>query len=290
MMLGEVLNIGDKVIIEIPQENREWGYNPAPDGTVVEVVSFGEIEYGYTSNYGHEPGVYTNHSWTDVRLPNGQVIVIGSFNLEPCPDSSIGLDQKEYDRRLDSLREDCKRTGEWLSKKERLRDLPETFLWVGDCVQDLDRTDYDKLYVVGINYNYIGRKRNDGSDMPLYDISNKWPAGWFYAADQERLTLLQRGNVYKYYHKEPVSFSDIEAEARFYSAIGRTRQIRCPVTNTYQWESKEQVLDAIQAGQAHALALDGGMFGGSLFNTAYFYLDEEVGKRVAKHTLKEFGR
>ena len=32
-MIDELMRIGDEVAITIPQENREWGYNPCPDGT-----------------------------------------------------------------------------------------------------------------------------------------------------------------------------------------------------------------------------------------------------------------
>jgi hypothetical protein len=293
-MLGEVLNVGEKVTIQVSKDSQDWGYNPAPNGTVVEIVSFGEIEYGYTNNFGNEPGVYTNHCWANVRLPNQSVIHISTCHLDVCSKSYDGIDIKEidikeYDRRVAAYHDSYKKTGKW-EDKNRLRDLPETRLWVGDSITDKGMPEYDRLYVAGINYHYIGQKRDDGSDMPLYEVSNTWPSGWRSASDDKDLTLIERGNVWKYYHKEPMSFSNLEEEARFYSAIGRTRQVRCPTTGNYRWENKEQVLDAIQNGTVHALSLEGGLFGSSMFDTAYIYLDEEVGKRVAAHTLKGFGR
>ena len=283
-MLGEVLKIGEKVAIQISNESREWGFNPASNGTVVEILSFGEITYGYTNNFDNGPGVFTNFCWANVRLPDGEALHLSTCHLDVCSDATLGLDKEEYDRRLTKL------SGEWM-KKVRLRSAPETDFWVGDIITDCSRHEYDHLYVVGINYDYIGHKRTDGSDMPLYEVSNSWPNnGWRSNANAEDLTLVARGNVWKYNHNEPMSFLNIEEEANFYSLIGRTRQVKCPTTNNYKWESKEQVLDAIQAGKVHAIALSGGMFGSTPFDSAYVYLDEEVGKRVAAHILKGFGR
>lgn len=42
-MIDELMRVGDEVAITIPQENREWGYNPCPDGTKAIILGFSEI-------------------------------------------------------------------------------------------------------------------------------------------------------------------------------------------------------------------------------------------------------
>ena len=49
-MLGEKLRIGDVLLIAVLQENREWGFNPAPDGTEVKLVGWSETTYGHIDN------------------------------------------------------------------------------------------------------------------------------------------------------------------------------------------------------------------------------------------------
>lgn len=73
-MLDEILQVGDMVVINVPQENREWGYNPYPDGTIATFLRFSEIAYGWANFYGKEPGMYENTLWAYFQLENGEEI------------------------------------------------------------------------------------------------------------------------------------------------------------------------------------------------------------------------
>jgi hypothetical protein len=281
-MIADLFEKGDTVVINIPKENREWGYRPCPDGTVGTVVGFGEIEYGLVDNFGLEPGVYANKCWVDVKLSNEEQIHIGSFCL------TLG------NAKLAEARREA-----WFSQgedrflnKERLRDLPETKFYPADIVQYtryLDR--YPEMAIVRINYGYIGQKRTDGSDMPPYEVSDKFRGGWWTSADEDQLTLLRRGNVWKYYHKEPMTFASLEEEVELAFALGLTDDVRNPAEPElpYKW-SKDQVLAAIENGLAHGFQLSGNMFGGAPIERAIRFRNEELGKRVAVATLKEFSR
>jgi len=280
-MIGDVVNLGDNVIVKVSKENRDWGFNPCPDGTIAEVISFGEIDYGYINNHGREPGVYENRCWFDIRLPDGKEVNISCCHVEP-------VDAKAYEAKVTEWRQTAKASGDWSSAK-RLRDLPETKLWPGDYVTCSHLGDYEELRVAYIKYNYIGQKRTDGSDMPLYDVSNKFPSGWTMAAGDDDTTLIRRGNVWKYYHKEPMEFLSLEEEANLFRALGRTREVRNPANGIYRW-TKDEVLDAIQSGLAHAFSMSGRFFGLEPTESAIRFLDEDLGKRVAALTLKGFGR
>lgn len=280
-MLGDIVNIGDKVIIQVAKENREWGFDPCPDGTAVEVIGFSEIHHGYVNNCGREPGVYENRCWFDIRLPNGKEINISCCHV-------ISANAEEYQTKRLEWQEKAKASGNWSSSK-RLRDLPETKLWPGDYVTCTRIPEYEELRVVGINYGYIGQKRTDGTDMPLYDVSDKFPAGWWTAAGDDDTTLIKRGNVWKYYHKEPMEFASLEEEATLFKMLGRTREIRNPANGIYKW-TKDEVLNAIQNGLAHAFSISNGLFGSEPTESAILFLDEDLGKRVAAHTLNGFGR
>ena len=51
------LKEGDEVIITIEKENRDWGYNPFPDGTKATVLGFVNPEFP---------------AWVMLRLKNGR--------------------------------------------------------------------------------------------------------------------------------------------------------------------------------------------------------------------------
>jgi hypothetical protein len=91
------LRVGDEVAITIPQENREWGYNPCPDGTKATILGFSEIHYGRLGNFGFKPGVYVNRACVNVRLPDGKEYSEYSGRLELT-------DKDEYERRLAAFR------------------------------------------------------------------------------------------------------------------------------------------------------------------------------------------
>lgn len=297
-MIGELFKVGDRVTIVICKENRDWGYNPCEDGTEATVTGFSTITYGRINNFGYGPGVYVNHAWITVKTDDGKEWSEWSGRLTM-------VDEEEYKRRVAVWREKggmgCK------EYKTKLRDIPETEFYEGDkvaCAEIQNRWEYMEggspkyLRIANIHFEYMKedgtmQKCNDGvTDMPLYDVSPEDSTGCYTSTRPDDLTLIERGNVWKWFHDEPLSFKDLSEEASFYRAIGRTEEVRNPASNNYAW-TKDEILDAIRDGRVHGFSVSGPLFGFAqgpedLHHHAIRFLDEEVGKRVAAATLEGF--
>lgn len=244
-MLGEFLQIGDKVSITIEKDSRDWGYNPCPDGTIAEVVGFEEIHYGRTKNFGHEPGVYENRSWIKLVMPNGKTRSewIGRLTLVNTAD----LEQRKKDG--------------WRQKNDhiRLRDLPETKFWEGDVIscEDLHFEDFGgdskRAFIFNINYSYMESKNVHGDPWPFYDISPDMKGGLTTSRPENAITLTERGNVWKYYHNEPLEFPDLREEADFYYCLGFAKEVRNPRTGNYSWNGYQELRDAVKSGLGDAV-------------------------------------
>ena len=303
-MISDLLEVGDNVIVTIPEDNRSWGYNPVPDGSVGKVTGFGEISYSHTQSFGQEPGVYENKCWVDISFKDGSTHNISNCFLEM-------KDKKEYDKRLKVFRKRQEEEGYYFGDKNKLRDLPETPFWEGDFVHAKQRgqlivvtdanvfdssgnvakehVDIDTFVVCRIDYNWLGRFCNDGvTPYPAYSISSSMSGGWSTSCREDEMTLVARGNVWKYYHGEPITFKDLKEEADFYRMIGKTKEVRNPKSMLYSW-ILEEALEAIKKGIAHGFTM-----GGSFFCTdqnrisVLRFENEEVGKRVALATLEGF--
>ena len=256
------LRIGDMVTVKVPTENREWGYNPCPDDTVVEIVGFGDICYNLVYNFGLKPGRYINDSWAKIKLPDEKIISISSSML--------------------TMIEKVERSH--MTNEERyLGPLPDT-----DFVEE-DEIEFDnRKYIIGkVNYHYIGEVRTDGSPMPMYDITEGENCGHLIGRDHRKFKLISRGNVWKYYHGEKLSFDGIESKAKFFSSLGHTDEIKNPKTGYYTF-NLEEALDALKTGIGHSINVSGGFFGGAPSTHVYRFRDEELGKEVAALTLKGF--
>lgn len=274
-MLGEVLSIGDQCSIKIPKENREWGYNPCPDGTIVTVTSFIDSYYGRTGNFGREPGVYQNGCW--VNVSNGQ--------KEWCENTGrlTLVDEEEYKHRV----------ADWRVSPEKyrvkLRDLPATAFWEGDFItcSAIKVFNWGKLYIQGIDYQNIGNFCADGvTPMPIYMVSGIGVGGYTHVGENE-CSLIERGNVWKYYHNEVINFASLAEEASFFDLLGHTYEVRNPANKLYSW-TKDEVLEAIRQGIAHGFSVSNGLFGSGPRPTAIRFKNEELGKRVAEATLRGF--
>ena len=261
-----MLNIGDEVVVRVAQENREWGYNPAPDDTPGKVVDFDHIAHGRLN--GHtKPGVYLNRYWPKVKLSDGRTITIGSFHLKNLTTQSSPTSSKDDD---------------WLSE------LPESSFWEGDRVS-IDREDYKEpnYYVVGVDHLRLKDTINDGSPYPAYRCSSSMRAGWHASFKENELTLLERGNVWKHYHNEPIIFESLEEEANFANQLGLTEHLKNPKSNNYAWELGE-VLEFIHQGNADGFSAGHSMFGGGINHTVLKFHDRDLGRRVRDKVLAEF--
>jgi len=99
------INIGDIVTVMVPAENREWGYDPCPDGTLGKVVGFDEIVWAgdWASRCGFKPGVYVNRYWAHIEIDG--VRIPGSIGLHCLVISHAALQRNPIDdfiRELDS--------------------------------------------------------------------------------------------------------------------------------------------------------------------------------------------
>lgn len=284
-MLGELLEIGDRVIITIPGENREWGYAPCEDGTVGKVLGFGEIAYSRVSNYGLKPGIYQNRSWVDIELPSGEKINISSCFIEM-------QDKDEFASR------DKKRINYWENKANYfLRDLPSLPFWEGDIVRVLTPhlKNYEFLIIINIEYGQLDWKRNDGSPFPIYVLSDKFGSGWSMTFCENEIELVSHGNVWKHYHSEAISFSSLKEEAEFADLLGLTSEVRNPASGLFSW-TLEEILASIKDGVEHGFGEDlphgfsisGGLFVGDPSHNAMRFKDKQLGLRVALATLEGF--
>lgn len=293
-MIDELMRVGDEVVITIDKENREWGYNPCPDGTKATILGFSEIHYGRLGNFGFKPGVYVNRAWVKVRLPDGKEYCEWSGRLELT-------DKDEHERRLAAFRKLQQEQPDNWQSKEFLRELPETPFWEGDFVRTHGRSAVTSVYsemppdhdpavfqIIGIDYHYLTERTQIGTKYPAYKISSKLGAGWNTSASEDEMVLVKRGPVWKFFHNEPITFGDIKEEAQFFESLGHTEEVRNPANNLYSW-SKEEVLLAIKSGLVHGFSVGSGFFGNGPSINAKRFKNEDLGRRVAQATLEGFG-
>lgn len=293
-MNTDLLRIGDKVIVQIEKESRDWGYNPCPDGTVATVIGYSEVHYGRTSNFGKKPGAYENRCWVKLRREDGKEWTEFATRF-------TFADQEEYERRLAALHQQRQADPNWKPDNHFLRELPETPFWEGDFVFVNGRTlRTDKYGVIDsgqdpylfqicrIDYDRLNTLTHQSTPYPAYQVSSGLTAGWCIPVSVEDLTLSERGPVWKFYHDEEITFVNLEEEARFADLIGNTDEVRNPANDLYKW-SKDEVLMAISLGLVHGFSLSSGFFGNAKSIRAIRFQDEDLGKRVAAETLKGFG-
>lgn len=277
MAIGEVLKIGDVVVINIPDDNWSWGFKPVKKqkGTLAKVLGFGEICYSRIQNFGRKPGVYVNHAWLNVKVGRG----------EPFPISSSFVDLKDKDQYVRRVKK-FRKNGGLDNANVWLRDLPEMKFWEGDIVKVVNgRHPWEGIEffkISQIEYGYLGQMRNDGvTPMPEYSLEPEGKGGGRVSINESQLELVARGNVWKHFNGVKPVFKDLNEEAEFFILLGKTREVRNPISGLYSW-TKDEILKAIQDGTVD------GFTGGSRIGTVLFN-DRDLGKRVAEATLKGFG-
>ncbi len=256
-----LIQIGDNVTINIDEESRQWGYNPLPNGTKVKVIGFGEVYYHRTQNFGHRPGIYVNKCLVKIKTKDNDEHNINHVFLTLN-------DKKEYKKRTDKYKKDP----ELIEQRTFLRELPETPFWEWDVVQ-IPFTKEEHV-IQGIDYNWI----NPGEHY--YRVSKEITGSTQSIACG--IKLLKRGNVWKFDHNEPITFSNIREEAYFYQTIGHIREIKNPNTNNYNW-TKQEIIQAMKNGTVHGFY--GDILGESLHKIAIVYNNGEVGSRIRKAVL-----
>ena len=280
-MIGEILKVGDTVVINIPDENWNGGYRPVKkqSGIKAKVKGFGEIEYSRIQSFGRKPGIYRNYSWVELE---GMQDSISSCFVELA-------NQAEAKRRMKTWNSE-----KFRAKDKMIRPLPDLKFWEGDIVT-VDWTDirghpwHGETQIARIEYGYLGQKRNDGSPMPEYSICAVGHEGCTCDINESHLTLVRRGNVWKHFNGKKVDFKDLAEEASFAKMLGLENQIRNSATGLYTWTLKE-MLNAIRDGKVDGFTAGRGIFGTSkeVMHWAYRFKDRNLGDRVRQATLEGF--
>jgi hypothetical protein len=268
-MFGEILKAGDRVVIDIPDENWQWGYRPVPKqhGCVGVVTGFGEMEVHRIHYFGIEPGVYVDKN--DVALDvDGLKVNINAHNLRL-------EDKKEEKSRLDGFKLLEFRNSFW--EYDIVSVKPEKIEHLLGIIKGRE------MYVSYIRYPAMEQKKYDGSPMPIYDVAFSDIKGMLTSMDEADMTLVKRGNVWKYYHNEPLEFENLVEEIDFFHKMGHYKEVQNPKTGTYSWELMD-VLEAVKRGDVDCIKMAGSV--NSVF--AFKMNDRELGERVRKATLSGF--
>lgn len=262
--MSEIAIIGDIAVLNVDKENREWGYNPAPDGTEVELVGYAESFYSRRQSFCKKPGVYECHTWPKVELPSGDVISINAHNLKFLNDKRIAWDAGKF-----------------------LRDLPETTFWEYDEVRYIGKRERygDDRFIFSIHYNNIGQFCNDGvTPLPLYDVSPTIRGGSYSSYRESELELVARGDIWKYYHGEKLEFPSLKAEAEFFQMLGHTDEVRNPRSSLYCW-NWDEAQESAREGLIDCLSVSNGLFGGGVHMSAIRFHDRVLGEKIREEFL-----
>ena len=278
MTPNELLEIGDEVVFKVDPDTRHWTntYKDVPDGTkgVVCRIYDAILYYGRTRVLVHAPGVYHMKGGATILLPDGR-LVPGNYSVTMT-------DQAEENRRK-ALKRDAR--GVLQENYTRLGDLPPTPFWEEDKVL-VHRHDGDvELVVKKISYHQLHERNENGSPCNVYEVHHS--EGWQTGASADTMELIERGNVWKYHHDEPLSFKSLAEEAAFFTTIGRTEEVQNPESELYHW-TLEQALQAIKNGIGHGFTNDMIPFANVRSISVKRFLDEDLGRRVAAETLKGF--
>ena len=273
--------VGDRVRIKVAKHDDEY-CPPAPSGSEGVVVGFTEMDYGRNNYGGRRPGIYTNDNYSYVKLDNGKEVELGTFNLEfvdPTLDEiRIGENRKRVAEV--GVHEHCR----LLDEEKFLRDLPETDFYEHDLVEYQSDRPYrspEKGKITRVEYlkQYDPRKRN----IITYSIKLD-ESGTVMWIEPERIKLIERGSIWKYYHNEPLSFDSIPAEYEFWKAVGKVKYISNPKTNNYRWSENEAEAFVLN-DKAHGWTGKGSPLSKGSDIQVFFMEDEEFGKKVRNFIL-----
>lgn len=241
---------GDVVTINISDDNWEWGYKPFEQqkGTKAVFLEYSEVIYGRINNFGKKPGIYENVCWSKVKVGE-KIEIISSHFIEGATTFNI--------------------------EGDFLRELPETPFWEGDSVSYYDKA----MRVTNIRYDIFNFK---------YTITDDSVYGLEVDVSEHELRLTERGKVWKYYHKEPIEFKNLEEEAIFYKIIGLTEEVRNPYNDIYLW-TLEEVLKAIENNIVDAFFMSSGSICTNSRICAIKFHDIEFGDKIRKH-YANFGK
>lgn len=189
------------------------------DGEVVTITDFASRFVGRTHGAGVPPGLWTNYAWATILDARGRRHEVQSDCLAPLP----GRDYLSVPRVL-------------------LADLPETPLWEDDVVETYE----GRIGTVStVNYDVVGDR-----DSEEYRI--RFDDGSVVGYHARALTLLERGDVWRFYNGEKPFFEDAVAEAGFYHLLSMVTTVHNHDENmaTFGWD---QAVAMLESGQADVI-------------------------------------
>lgn len=167
----------------------------------------------------------------------------------------------------------------------RIGDLPETPFWEGDTVSindDLYGYACGAWVVECINYDTPDKI----CTLKTAALCSTGGDGYLHKSkSSDHLQLLARGNIWKLAHGEPLDFTDINEEAKFHQSLGMSQKVRHPITDGNLWEIGDAI-KAIARGEGHQTKFKDK---NSMAFVLIKYDNEEFGKRMRAHTLKQLG-
>jgi len=258
----------------------------------------------YNSYSNKVPGIYENDgNWMVLWAGATEEVNVDTYNCEVAPESKEHYDLRKQGLWADPIHKNKTITmhiqEDHLRRTIRIGDLPETKFWEGDIVRPVngghvyhgDNIAERRIY--NIDYRWAEDTNTHHQGEGSYDIDWVYPNGEYagcgssHAWDSD-MELVRRGNVWKYFNNEPLSFRDIREEVGFMHGIRQVVEVRNPENNLYSWD-KDSALKAIQDGIADHFKLMNGLFGAGSRESVYKCLDLDLGARVRKATLEGFG-
>ncbi len=246
------------------------------------IIAFEETIIPRFAGWQRKPGVYENKAYVQVESSSGERSWVSSYNLNL-------LDHTEEERRLNALQ---KEYGNTPIPQRYLRELPETKYYERDVVK------YPEFKIKGghhvspihslpipfesLDHLELVIERAEIQRIEYFPHQDGRPQGYVIKGTtvlEPTLKLLRRGNVWKYYHGEPLIFRGLEEELDFFRNLGHFEEVKNPRTNLFSWD-KNEYLSGIITGVIDA------PYYGSPFNiceerfSAIRFRDEELGARV----------
>lgn len=167
----------------------------------------------------------------------------------------------------------------------RIGDLPDTSFWVGDIVKK-DVEGRPETFSAGIiaivNYDYTPASYRVTTGLNTPSQTEFW--------SDDYLTLVERGNIWKLEHDEPLSFSgDTEAkrldeEAAFYKSLGMSQKVIFTDTESELWPIGGGLRE-LQEGRADRIYFKNS----GQYAVLIKYDKEEFGNRMRAAELKRLG-
>ncbi len=294
---------GDRVVVKMDPEARAWGRKGPPDGTQGTIIGKTRVTR-YEGRFGnsrhfYEPGVYERDGSFIVLFDSAEDITGLSLDDVIGKNTLTGLD---YDIQFVDSAIAAQRLAEYHAFSDdyitrqrhfenivRIGDLPDTAFWEGDIVLVTREgfSDYPELHtqIEHVEWYWEGRPYQ----IQWIDAKTGKYAGRGHTyANEADLCLIERGNVWREAHGEPLIFRNIIEEAAYANGTGRTEEVRNPATELYAW-TKDEALVAIKHGIADGFSLSTGFFGSGPSIHVNRFTDRNLGERVRAETLNGFG-